>query len=75
MFKKKEWDIDATFCFFLAQSRKQKKELAKRWGKNVELEGEFENVRACGIIGYESGFSNTLHIQFIYAMLIICTRR
>jgi hypothetical protein len=30
-----------------AKSRKQKKELAKRWGKNVELEGEFENVCGC----------------------------
>lgn len=33
-----------------AKSRKQKKELAKRWGKNVELEGEFENIIAREVV-------------------------
>jgi hypothetical protein len=42
------WALTRNDTSLKAKARKQKKELAKRWGRNVELESEFENVRrAC----------------------------
>ena len=39
------WALTRNDTSLKAKARQQKKELAKRWGRNVELESEFENVR------------------------------
>lgn len=44
------WALTRNDTSLKAKVRKQKKELAKRWGKNVELDGEFENIIAREVV-------------------------
>ena len=44
------WALTRNDTSLKAKARKQKKELAKRWGKNVELDGEFENIIAREVV-------------------------
>lgn len=44
------WALTRNDTSLKAKARKQKKELAKRWGRNVELDGEFENIIAREVV-------------------------
>jgi hypothetical protein len=44
------WALTRNDTSLKAKARQQKKELAKRWGRKVELDGEFENVIAREVV-------------------------